>query len=499
MKKKPAGPPSQRLVWAILAAMVFLFANLLPLAHLSGDEAWFLNVIDRARRGDTLYRDVFLGVTPLAVYLSLPFTWLLGAELLVIRALTALTFVASLWLGCRIVRRFRPGRFPWLLAGFLLTFCLPPWMLSWTSFYTPLGATLLLAAWEASLGAPAPRAALLAGLWAGLSFAAKQNYGALAAAAVGASLLLHAAPWKERVQLALRATGGFLGATIVLLLPVVISGGAPKLWEYGFQKGAYLQTASVSYFDAFRLLAQGLRAGFGDQPWEHYRLTAYFVAPVVFVAVALSLWRAPAEWRRLAAALVFTVAGFLGLFPRSGTHLTYALPFLATGMTVAWSVLRDAIPPWPRRGLLAALWLWVAIGFLLMLRSAFAWWDVPRTKLASLPHFRGLVMSEDRHQQLEAVARALAREKPLLLTEMAGFFYLISGYRNPTAYDYPVVPAFGRRGEAEIIEKITRGEITAVCMPPLAGRPAQTERLEQYVESSLRRGENLGLCTLYRR
>ena len=54
--------------------------------------------------------------------------------------------------------------------------------------------------------------------------------------------------------------------------------------------------------------------------------------------------------------------------------------------------------------------------------------------------------------------------RTFLLVPDAGLYYLITGMRNPTPYDYPYVTAFGRNGEAQTAAAIRRGEITKVLI-----------------------------------
>src|SRR3954465_4028133 len=65
--------------WALVAA--FLGGSV------PTDEAWFLYIVHRFLQGDAPYRDFFLGVTPLSLYLTAATAWLGGTEILVLRLL----------------------------------------------------------------------------------------------------------------------------------------------------------------------------------------------------------------------------------------------------------------------------------------------------------------------------------------------------------------------------------------------------------------------------
>ena len=81
------------------------WAAVVPRRVETRDESWFLQVTARVSDGDSLYRDVFYATTPFAVYVTLPFVWLLGAQAFWVKTLVAGCFAASLFLLVRIGRR----------------------------------------------------------------------------------------------------------------------------------------------------------------------------------------------------------------------------------------------------------------------------------------------------------------------------------------------------------------------------------------------------------
>ena len=84
----------------------------------------------------------------------------------------------------------------------------------------------------------------------------------------------------------------------------------------------------------------------------------------------------------------------------------------------------------------------------------------------------------------------------LLLVPDAGLRYLTTGLRNPTPFDFPFATTFGSDGEQDVVSALTSGRIARVC---LAGEwfGLEPKRLTGYVRSAMRRGANLGLCTLF--
>jgi hypothetical protein len=90
-----------------------------------------------------------------------------------------------------------------------------------------------------------------------------------------------------------------------------------------------------------------------------------------------------------------------------------------------------------------------------------------------------------------------AGESLLILSPDASLYYLISGWKNPTPFDFPLESAFGTSGVKEVITALEQQRIRAVCMQKIAWPLAPVE-LERYVESTLRRDGKAGSCYLYR-
>lgn len=111
-----------------------------------------------------------------------------------------------------------------------------------------------------------------------------------------------------------------------------------------------------------------------------------------------------------------------------------------------------------------------------------------------------LILIWPRARGLEKEASALRVTAPggrlFLLMPNAGLYYLVSGVRNPTPFDYPLVTAFALTGEADLAESIARGELREVCMAPMAG-PLPPEPLQRTVLAYMSARADLGACTLY--
>ena len=85
----------------------------------------------------------------------------------------------------------------------------------------------------------------------------------------------------------------------------------------------------------------------------------------------------------------------------------------------------------------------------------------------------------------------------LLLVPDAGFRYLITGLRNPTAFDFPFVTTFGRDGQQRVVAAIASGRIKRVCLAAAFEPNLAPKVLVRYVRRFMRRGPQLGPCTLY--
>jgi hypothetical protein len=122
--------------------------------------------------------------------------------------------------------------------------------------------------------------------------------------------------------------------------------------------------------------------------------------------------------------------------------------------------------------------------------------------VSTTPHLRWLVMPRAHLDEIERAGARLreagARGPLMLLVPNAGLYYMISGLRNPTPFDYPLVTAFGRTGLDDTAVRIESGAIPQVCMKRVSGLLAP-DRVQRAVATVLEPAEDLGICTLYRR
>jgi hypothetical protein len=143
----------------------------------------------------------------------------------------------------------------------------------------------------------------------------------------------------------------------------------------------------------------------------------------------------------------------------------------------------------------------IAVGMSLFLLSALRRAMSEQYVWSTLPHFRYWLMSvteqEVARKQAQALVEAAAGEPLFILQPAASFSYLVTGLKNPTPFDYPLVTAFGTKGEEEVMAAIASRRLRRVCWQRVNG-PLAPARLERYVEENLEQEKQLGWCAIYR-
>jgi hypothetical protein len=510
---------------AIGAGVLALAAALFTTTHgdVGWDGMWMLQVIARVRGGDVLYRDVFCGVPPLTVHLGRAATAVFGIELFALRVLLVAIVVASYLVAADLLARLAGSR--------RYDLALVPMMFAWglpanVPLYQPLANLFLLAAVDATMvwscrvaeGRPSARWLLAAGAAAGFSFSAKQTLGALAIGAVaGVSGFVIA---RRRTAVAsslasswLTAGLGFSAVVAAALIPVAASGGWEKFLDYGFlNKGTYVRVARVPYLEELAAFVASLRPGPAfDLLWIVKR-QALLLPPAVVASMAAA-WRVRAR-QPLAATVVAVVAAteMATLFPRADIdHVIPAVPGFLVVILFAWHAWTgphtDSSVPgnvgtlrrWSSLAGTAVVAVVLAACAARLSASGVALVSAGRT-WSSLPHLRHVLIPRTREAELSAHAAALREEARggslFLLVPNAGLYYLVSGVKNPTPFDYPLGTAFGRTGEDELSDAVASGRVRRLCMTPVEGTMAP-ERLQRAVLAGLQRRADLGPCTLY--
>jgi hypothetical protein len=483
------------LSWTAAAVGVFLLSLARSLADGPAftDERWFLQVVHRIGTGDVLYRDVFFGSTPLSVYITSYVTRFTGMEAIAVKAVTNLAFTATVLIACWIARAEGMSAIGRTALASLLIVVARPYS---NPPYTPVAVAFAIATAAAVLDGTGRRAVVI-GVLAGLSFASKHNVGLLALVAALVAIGIDRRRSNDGLRTA-TAVAAFSATVVTILIPVLVSGGLPRLLEYGLLgKGAYVLTGNVSYLASLASWAKAL----GSLPSPSAIGSALhgvaIVMPIILATAAAFTWHT-LDRRRLTL-LVFAAAAVFAAFPRwDRFHMSYALPF---ELVALFSVSKG----WSMSSLLPGRLAAVAIGVVCLAISTVAPITAlldPGRRSSQLPHSRGIwIAAELDHDLLEAAARlaAAGQGRPtLILGSDAGFWYLSSGLKNPTPFDMPAITAVGREGVPWLLDRLAKGGIRQVCVPNEPPARLALAEVEAWVRSRFERGLDVGPCTLYR-
>jgi Dolichyl-phosphate-mannose-protein mannosyltransferase len=506
-------------VGAALAATLIVWAIDLASGSAFADDVWFVQVLDRVRAGDALYEEVFYGVPPLAVWISLPFTAVLGSELAAVKLVSAAIAVATALVAIGIARRVGVGRYGQALVGLTsIGFITLPSF----SPYNPLAYLMLLTCLWTLLGwlASAKESDRIASPWliaagvlAGLAVTSKHSVGLLAlAASVGAVLLFapgHRLDLARRLARAAVPVAAAATVTVIVLLPVLLSGSLGDFSSMALDKGEYARSASISYLDGFELLGDAVTDPLGSP-----RLLPHGLAFVILPISVLALGAAIGEDLRTGGTLgLFLLAAIAGVIPRADTyHVLLAMPMAA--IALAWS-LKPLAARWP------PLSSPVAAGGLAVLVigcAGLSLFDFPRRVLSHDPGiagtspFRGVLLPSDQREGIARMADQLAavdrgEGRTFLLVPDAAALYLAADVPNPTRFDYPTNAGI-RDSDTDLLAEIARGRIDRVCFGSyaLGFEPLAPERLIRDVQRTMVPTGGIGpapfplpSCLLYRR
>ena len=493
---------------ALVGAAVFILALARSMADGVGlgDESWFLQVIARIRAGDVLYREVFLGVTPLSAYLTAATTFITGIDVIAVKIVTNGCFAVTAMLAFRLAERAGLSS----LASLAIVGAMFVWGRPYNNPpYTAMAVTCLVAVMltifnRTSTARPSSmRGWFVVGALAGLSFGAKQNVGLLALGVIWGAVFLTRAPGSVRHLF--WSTTGFGATAVAVLVPVAASGALAEFWDYGFAaKGPYLNVGAVPYADSLRVVVSSMMSLPSSAPDLLHDITVLLPIAVLMSAIATVRRLDRTDW----ILLMFAAAATLVAFPRwDRFHMGYAVP-------VHLIALRRMARHWfPSTWDPASAW---SAGFARHLKTAAAWSLASLTtmvavqpaaivargaRLSPMPHFRGALMSPVDAASLTASAarlRQAAGGQPVfVLTPHSGFWYLASGVTNPTPMDTPARTATGRNGIPWLIEQFDSLAIDRVCV--LNGPPdAQTlTEIITYVRANFVEGTNVGPCTMF--
>jgi hypothetical protein len=480
-----------------------------------GDESWFLRVLQRVDAGETLYSDVYYPLLPLAIYIGAAVTAVFGASFLVLQGLLFACFVTTVLVCDSIARQLRLRALTRaLLLVALCVWSSPIAINHITSLYQPLATLFLLVclrallAWFQSGGDAPDRNLMGAAIAAGAGFATKDQVGVVALVALLLGVAIAAyhrkSPVAQLRRTSLVVVAVFLGTVALTLVPVIFSGGMEHFSEYFLvERGAFVRTAYVSYLDGVAHFFRSVTSlTFFRDPMDVMRYSLFLVAPAVVGLLIVTAARAEGEDKAVAAILfVFAVGAFLTVFPRSDVaHVVFISAMMVFGLVYAVDRLFHL--PQLRNAICGVLFLCLGGGF-----AEAIWVSAVRVFVLDygflhLPHFRYAMAHP---AEIESLRRsrdklvAISKDGPLLfVTHEAGFLYLITGIKNPTSIDYPMVASMGKDGEDEIIKSIESRQISFVCFRSFPDARLRPIRLQQFIETKMQFVGQVDFCSLYK-
>jgi hypothetical protein len=483
---------------ALLAQLPILGRGVVPL-----DEGQLVAIAERLRQGEVLYRDVYTGIFPGIYYLTALLFGVFGEDVLVTRwAAAAVNAASAALLYLLGVQAMRPA---WALLAPALLVALVPFaypaltMFNYSSLALAcaLGALLLCLRYLASGQA---RVGVCAGLALGACGLVKQNFGALAAAALVVALLAcrSGTPLARRSRLAgllplalgalapalaVAAALHLAGALPAFLHDTLLAIGASQLEAYDdplppifgahpADDARFVFAYTPSSLYGYLLLGEPL---FGVALSPGLRSAAIRLAYGGSLAVLLAglalpwLDRAEPQRRRAARAIVaFAALLFLGLFPSAiWSHLAYVLPPVLLLSALLAERLAAAASRAPA---LARAWGAGCAAFALaaLVLGARISLDLRRWHPEPLGSPRAsLHVSRDQRALLGGALRFLARcaapEEPVFVAPDMPLVYFLAARRNPTPYDL-LIP--GAIDAGEVVEQLAATHTRCVVYNP---------------------------------
>lgn len=478
-------------------------------AYLVEDEGWLMQVVERVRGGEVLYRDVFFNVPPLTLWIHQLLASVFGNELLVLRGGFALVRLATLAVGLDVLRRLgvgRFGRFAFIGAGLL--FSAPT-----SNFYVPVAHLAVLTAlwitlrWWLDLEAEPgriDRLVFVAGAAGGVAFASKHSIGLYVVPALTLAALLSPGSRAVRFRRLVLSGAGYVMVLAPIALWIWATGAWARFVEFGFlNRGTYVRVAELSYMDLLREWWVAAEQGV-DVYWLDLR-TILVVAPLAIAALALGVVRTAGR-ERLTTVVVaaFVGASVLDAYPRPDFWRFMAMaPALMVGAAVG--LQRARIPGGrPRRIAVGAVVVWLVASLAYTVARPAIHLATGETVASDVRHVRAIPLPLRFERDLENSVAALERAEPtarpmFIRHRFAGVLYLISGLENPTPYDFPTLSAIGLPAGQDVVDALESGRIRTVCYAPPVEEQQRILLLEEYMRVSMVRAGELPFCGLFRR
>jgi hypothetical protein len=478
------------------------------------DDSWLLQVANRLVNGDALYRQIYLHVTPLSVYLLALPTAVVGPEILTLKIEVSLVFAAIVLVTCRLnqqlgsTRRYSP-----ILLLALFAFASPARM-ALISYYSQVANFFLVAAFSGWLSWRATgdkRALYVVGALLGACFAAKQNTGAFGVAALILSELARGFVNRERITSPVanlsRSAAAFVVVALVLFAPVIITGGFADMVDQGLTgHGTYLTYGGVWFMKPIYSLRAIAPNPISIDALRFINAALPYLLPFALAPLFLILFVHEEVERRalLIAVAAFSAAAFAIVYPRADQHhMVFAIPMLCIAAAYCWRRLAPFYSPAAARTVRVASFA-VAGGIMAFMTVG----AIERTRptvgvISDIPHFRGLVIPRYLHVPLAGNVSKLGAfprdGKTFLLGAHASMYYIAGDMKNPTKYDYPTIVSLRPSGTREVMEMIRDGRVERVCFTAGDDPILELHDLKRWIRATMVRLPSPDFCEHYTR
>ena len=472
---------ARRVPWWVsvgIIALILGFGRSILSGVGTADEAWFLYALHRLDLGQVLYRDVWVPVFPLAVWLGQAFTSLLGNHVFVLKMVDTVCFTGTAIACVAVARRIAPSRHYEILILAVMLGWTGPGVIGPGSIYTALAYALTAAtlavvlAWVDSGSDMRTRSIPLlvaAAATAGLAFSAKQTIGILAVGALVITIVAIGGlrGFGRAIGLALGA--GVLSVLVAVstMVPAALSGGLPAMLRDTVSStgsASYVSGASVAYLTGLVQFLQQLLAPISLGWIGSVTMLGAYIVPIV--VVPLFIWALTRDRNaRLWVVGIFCAAALAGTYPRADyPHFIAALPFLLLAGIVGWEVLRQYVTD---SVIAVALVLVIVVTGARLTAVVLAPFSTGSYALVSsrLANFEGAFLTVDEERAADEAVDTLesASQKDIFILSLrAGLLYLASGREDPTAYDYPDLYGFGSFEQDDVINAVEDGRIQAI-------------------------------------
>lgn len=482
------------LLWVAVVSVVVGTIWVLATPPSLADGVWFARVAARVAAGDVIYRDLWTGVTPLSVWLLALLTKVLGPTLVPINIFSVTMFVLTAVLATRIgqVAMLSSIEIVGVVSAIFIASpaSLPGANGGYNTASVPIMLAMLLATivWWQRRDEHAVRQAVVAGLVAGVSFGVKQNIGVFLLAAFFAAVIT--APSARRLWFRSLAGASMAFAAVVGLVGFAIwrTGSLrPGLVEL-FGKSDYLAKAGISL-----LRGAGLawtQAKFDAVGLEHIS-TYLYVAGYAFVVLGILLpvvgvFRDRAGLSRIA--VIFGVTALVSSYPRFDiSHIQVVVPLSIVCMFLGWAAIRSekASKSLPMRVGVGVAMSLVVLGTAGVVHQA----TIGRDYIPQAVYGLGRVSpvgAKSVTNTIDALNKAPG-QRVLIVSQLAGLYYLSTGLQNPTPWDYPLMAALPPDTIIRIKRKLNAHAIDAVWLDStLVGSPFEPKELQEFTRTRMR-------------